>query len=68
MHKRYLELDSLRGLAALFVLFSHCFRVFPTFDTSSISTTNQSYVTSALLHTPFVYLLVGMSPFSYSLF
>ena len=52
MHKRYLELDSLRGLAALFVLFSHCFRVFPAFDTSSISITNQSYVTSALLHTP----------------
>ncbi|WP_171681366.1 acyltransferase family protein [Paenibacillus planticolens] len=36
MHKRYEELDSLRGLAALFVVFYHVYQVIPTNKISKI--------------------------------
>lgn len=52
MNKRYLELDSLRGLAALFVLFYHCLRIFPTFDTPDFSTDSSNGFIIALLNTP----------------
>lgn len=54
MNKRYLELDSLRGLAALTVLFYHCLRIFPSLDIGVPNFANDSdnWFINALLNTP----------------
>ncbi|MGE7787435.1 acyltransferase family protein [Bacillus cereus] len=54
MNKRYPELDSLRGLAALFVLFYHCLRIFPEFDIGAPDYKNNSdsWFINILLNTP----------------
>ncbi|KAA1803590.1 O-acetyltransferase OatA [Bacillus cereus] len=54
MNKRYLELDSLRGLAALSVLFYHCLRIFPSLDIGAPDFVNDSdnWFINALLNTP----------------
>lgn len=51
MNKRYLELDSLRGLAALFVLFYHCLRIFPEFDAENPIQSN-NFLVNILNNTP----------------
>ncbi|MBF7155707.1 acyltransferase family protein [Bacillus albus] len=54
MNKRYLELDSLRGLAAIAVLFYHCLRIFPSFDISdpNFVKDGDSWLINTLLNTP----------------
>ncbi|HFJ9465744.1 TPA: acyltransferase family protein [Bacillus cereus] len=61
MNKRYLELDSLRGLAALVVLFYHCLRIFPVLDIKAPNFANHSdnLFISALLNTPLRLIWAG---------
>ncbi|WP_410805811.1 acyltransferase family protein, partial [Paraburkholderia sp. SIMBA_053] len=61
MNKRYLELDSLRGLAALSVLFYHCLRIFPSLDVGAPDFANDSdnWFINALLNTPLRILWSG---------
>lgn len=59
MNKRYLELDSLRGLAALFVLFYHCLRIFPTFDVHNNHSQTNNFVSEIMINTPLRILWSG---------
>ncbi len=59
MNKRYLELDSLRGLAAFFVLIYHCLRIFPTFDTHNHPGQNDDFLINLLINTPLRLIWAG---------